>query len=208
MRVIQWNLCSFNAQIDYLNLLISYQNPSILAIQEKRFKQNQFKNLCNYNIFFKNRNEAAGGVAIYIKSDIHAVQIQIQSQLEVVAVKITTDKTITICNLYIPPTPFTIDKSDIENIISQITPPFILLGDFNAKNFLYGYCNDLNDHRGEIIEDILDTNSNLFLLNNGSPTHYCQRSGKESAIDLTFTSSSILNQINWTPLADLCNSDH
>lgn len=145
--ICQWNLCSFKAQVEHLKLIISSHSPSILALQETRFKQNQHINLKGYKIFFKNRNDAAGGVALYIKSNIHSEELQIQTRLEVIAAKLSLDKPITICNIYLPPhSQYDIEKRDIENILSQLQSPFILVGDFNAKNYMWGVDNDSVDH--------------------------------------------------------------
>ena len=56
----------------------------------------------------------------------------------------------------------------IENLIAQLPPPILLLGDFNSHSTLWG-CSK-TDLRGKMIEDLL-LKHNLSILNNGSTTY-------------------------------------
>lgn len=103
MKFVQWNLTSFNAQYNFLKLIINSNQPTIIALQETRFKKENAINIPHYNIYFKNRPEAAGGVAIYVKETYRAEQINLQTSLEAIAIKFYCDQIITLCNLFIPP---------------------------------------------------------------------------------------------------------
>lgn len=80
-KIIQWNCRSYRAQVDHLKILINSQNPSIITLQETRFKHNNVKDISNFKMFHKSRNEAVGGVAIYVKESLFAEQKIIQSHL-------------------------------------------------------------------------------------------------------------------------------
>lgn len=207
-KIVQWNLCSFQEQSNHLKLLIAKYNPDVLALQETRFKSQEHSNISSFHCYFKNRTSAAGGVAVYIKSSLSVKQILINSPFEVVAVRVLCDTEITICNIYLPPNSnsFTVDKSDIEAIINQLPTPFILIGDVNAMNIIWG--NSKNCNRGKIIENILDTHSNISLLNTGEPTHFCLFRGTYSAVDISLCSTSLLNTTSWEVLNHLYGSDH
>lgn len=114
LKIIQWNLCSFQAQTNHLQLLINKYSPDVIALQETRFKDNKHCDLRTYKCFFKNRSTAAGGVALFIKKALSILPVTINSQFEVVAVRVLCDVQITLCNVYFPPNSnnFTISKSD------------------------------------------------------------------------------------------------
>ena len=79
--------------------------------------------------------------------------------------------------LYLPPS-----SSDIEDLISQLPSPVVLLGDFNAHNKDWG-CSE-NDSKGKIIGDLM-LQHNLSLLNDVSATYLYPRSASHCAIDLS-----------------------
>jgi hypothetical protein len=60
---------------------------------------------------------------------------------------------------------------------------------------------------GEKIEKMLDHNYTT-LLNDGNPTHFNTANGSVSAIDLSFSSTNILTNLNWVVEQELYNSDH
>ncbi|KAL4100873.1 hypothetical protein QTP88_020902 [Uroleucon formosanum] len=94
---------------------------------------------------------------------------------------------------------------DIQNIIDQLPTPFVILGDFNSHNTLWG-CN-VTDHRGTKIETILNTN-NINILNKGQATRVNSSNGNLSAIDLSFSSATISPNLEWDVIPELSSSDH
>ena len=76
------------------------------------------------------------------------------------------------------------------------------MGDFNAKNSLWG--SPSSDVRGKEIEKLLE-DTNLVVLNDGSPTHVGYYGF--SHIDLTLASPNIANKGTWYT-GPSCNSDH
>ncbi|KAF0712652.1 Reverse transcriptase domain-containing protein, partial [Aphis craccivora] len=137
---------------------------------------------------------ASGGVCILINNNYPWEEIPITSNLEVVAISITLESKITICNIYIPnQTNFILE--DISNIITQLPHPFILLGDFNSHNGIWGSYK--TDHRGLIIERLLEQDNNIVLLNNNEPTRINPINGNMSAIDLSFSTPNIAQRLHW-----------
>jgi hypothetical protein len=90
-------------------------------------------------------------------------------------------------------------------LISQLPPPLILIGDFNAKNILWGAA--ITGERGRLISDVC-AGFDLIILSSGARTHLCVMSGTSSALDLTFCSLGIAVHLEWSILADLHGSDH
>ena len=168
--ILQWNLNGFYTHFEMLKLLISEHQPKVICLQETHFKDNQKGTQKNFTTFVKNRinRHASGGVAIYVSNDVDSTEIQINTDLEAVAVSLKTPVTINICNIYIPPN-FTISENDLNNLLLQIPQPRIILGDFSSHNIIWGANN--TSIQGRMLAKVLD-NFGLILPNNGEPTHF------------------------------------
>lgn len=68
---------------------------------------------------------------------------------------------ITICNLYLPPK-VKVSVNQLENLLYQLPSPFILLGDFNGHNQIWG--SKYTDSRGKKIEKIINNQRILLWL--------------------------------------------
>lgn len=111
-----------------------------LCLQETNLGPKNTNFLKGYTVIRRDRaqaNRLSGGVEIVVQRGIAAREVTINSFLEVAAVTILSHKTITVCSIYIPPhTQFTV--KDLELIIGQLPEPFVIAGDFNAHNTLWG----------------------------------------------------------------------
>ena len=147
---------------------------------------------------------ASGGSSIVVKNSIPQSQIQLNTNIQAVAVKVTLHKTIHVCSIYLPPgDPFNI--AELEHLIVQLPKPFIIMADFNSHSNVWG-CRD-TDQKGRIIEDVINRN-NLLLYNNKSYTYLHPGTGTYSAIDLTLAAASIFLDYSWKVHDDTCGSDH
>ena len=81
--------------------------------------------------------KASGGVCILVRNDIPHSEVQIQTPLQAIAIQITLKKKMSICSIYLPPNN-EIDEQEIDNLITQLPSPHLLLGDFNAHSKLWG----------------------------------------------------------------------
>ena len=90
-------------------------------------------------------------------------------------------------SIYAPPNQY-IDIKDLEHLLSQINEPVMILGDFNARNPLWG--SDQQTPKGRVIETFIGQND-LCLYNDGSHTFLHSSNGTYSAIDLSFTSPAL-----------------
>jgi len=124
--------------------------------------------------------------------------------LKAVAASLLTHNTITVCNIY-KPNHTDLILEEIDNIIKQLSSPFILTGDFNCHSELWG--SRKTDDRRKIIEKILD-DDRLVIINNGDPTRFNPANGLFSSIDLTFFNPSLAQQLDWQVLPHLYSSDH
>lgn len=207
LNIIQWNINSITKKRHDLQLIIQKYSPMCISLQETNLKNNNIPNTKNYKKFYTNRlnfNQASGGVASLIHIDYPCEKIPIYSYLEVIAVQITLESKIAICNIFIP-NQTSFNTSDIDSVINQLPKPYILLGDFNSHSEYWG--SDTTDTRGKSMEKILD-NDNITLLNSGEPTRLNPSNGHFSTIDLSFSSVSLAQIISWSVLHEIYDSNH
>lgn len=69
----------------------------------------------------------------------------------------------------------------MQSIIDQLPTPFIVFGDINSHNILWG--GSYTNSKGKIIQEILEDNS-LSLFNAKQHTHFNQSHNSSSTIDL------------------------
>lgn len=206
-KLIQWNCRGIKVNYNELLLLISLFSPQVLCIQETKLKQSDIISFNNYSAYHYIHNDgqiASGGTSILVKSDTPHSSVDLTTNLQAKAIKVSLSKSITICSIYVPPQT-DLDQNDLENLILQLPRPFILMGDFNGHNQLWG-CSDLND-KGKIIEDFI-TENDLCLFNENKPTYLHPAYGSYSAIDLSICHPSLYLDFEWSVCDDLHGSDH
>lgn len=207
LTILQWNMNGFINNFDELNVIIKEHNPSIISLQETHCPFAKSLNPPKaYDAYFHNipiNDSAKQGIALLIKKNIPHKTITLNSNLQTQAFEIQHKTKFTYINIYLPPKE-SFTSNDIRNIINQIKTPFILGGDFNAWNTLWG--SPKTNKRGELIENAL-IESNCGILNDGAPTHLSTHNSF-THIDLTCCSADLLAKTNWTTLDDLHNSDH
>lgn len=187
---------------------VAEKNPAVICLQESNFKEDHCPILTSYHSIFKNREKyrhASGGVVMFIKAMIFLNIIQLNTNLEAVAATIRCPNPLTISNIYLPNST-NIQKNDLLILIHQLPKPFILLGDFNSHNPLWG-CESC-DARGLIVEEVINSFDHINILNNGKHTHFNIANGNTSAIDLAMTTSDITLDFHWQVLDTLYDSDH
>ena len=125
------------------------------------------------------------------------------TNLQAVAVSITLHRVITLCSIYIPPS--SRFPKDLDDLVSQLPSLFILLGDFNGHNILWG-SKDIND-KGRIIESFID-NHGLCLYNTKTPTYLHPATGTYTSLDLSICFPTLVLDYDWIVHDGLCGSDH
>ena len=206
--ILQWNMQSYRSNFRNLKLLIERLSPVCICLQETLIRDNIVFPPNKYNLIQSEVKRDDGherGVAILVHKKIAYDEIPINSDLQVKAIKLYLNKHYTICSIYLPHIPVTLNE--ISNVINQLPRPFLLLGDVNAKSPLWGDCNDHTDRRGELFERLL-LNHDICILNDGTATHYHIQTNSTSAIDLSICSSDISLDFLFSTLEDLNGSDH
>ena len=207
MTILQWNIRSLNRQYGPgLKPLIDDCNPQIICLQETKLSSDfHIQRYKDYPYKHQNNLIAAGGTSIYVRNDITCRPLEINTQLQATAIRISAHRPFTICSIYLPPgAPIRLEQ--LLNLHSQLPTPLILLGDFNAHNPLWEKDSD-SDVRGKIVEDFL-TKTNLCLLNDTSPTYLDPRTFRTTSVDLTLCSPEIAPDFSWTTMDDPHHSDH
>ena len=123
----------------------------------------------------------------FVKKGIPHEILELDTELQAVAVKVSLFKTITVCNVYIP-LYFNVAQSDLDNLVNQLPASFLFIGDFNAHSDLWG-CSS-SDSLGNKVKHLLES-SNICLLNDKSPTYFHPAFGSFTSVDLLLCSATL-----------------
>lgn len=209
--LLQWNINGVVSHLDQLQCLVRSVSPLIVCLQESRLSASQNPKLKNFDLYrfdFTGGGNACDGVCTFVHNTCHSSQVNITSNLQCVAIQVKLPyfvQPLSICNVYIPPHTHYLE-SDLSNIKNQLKSPFIIVGDFNAHNPLWGDCR--LDFKGKEVEKFILNQSNVHLLNSGDSTHYSLAHLSHSAIDLSFCSTSLFQELVWSVEQDLYFSGH
>jgi hypothetical protein len=208
MDLLQWNLNGFSTRLIDVQALIQYRNPAILCFQETHLRPAHTLNIHGFTPYrydHQDGERANGGTAILVQDHIYSSAVNPSTTLQASVVHLTLPHlSFSTCNIYLP-SAVPIDRTELSYLLSQLSSPFILLGDFNSKHILWG--SPLSDDRSNIISDVC-TGLDLILLNTGENMHLCLGSGTLSSLDLAFCSPSLAVHLEWSVLSDLHGSDY
>lgn len=207
-KIIQWTCRGIKSKYEEVKRIITDFSPLVMCVQETHLNRNDTYNLRGYTTTKKSikhlpGGRAHGGVAIFTRNNVKANEIRLTGRLLAVAVRVKVPFETTICSIYLPDGRW--KQQELLDLIKNLPPPIILAGDFNSHNTLWG--SDFTDTRGNTLENIIN-DTNLTILNSGSPTHINAYSGKSSAIDLTIASPSLSLMLDWRVLPEPYFSDH
>ena len=63
--------------------------------------------------------------------------VHFNTPLQAVAARVTLNKVVTFCSIYLPPSDH-VAKTNLINLIEQLPSPFVLWGDFNGHSPVWG----------------------------------------------------------------------
>jgi len=205
--ILQWNCRGLKANYHDILLLLNEHDPAVLCLQETFLKNTDNITLKNYSLFnhySQNVDRASGGVSVIVNNRAPHRVIPLNTNLQAIAVSVTLQRVITFCSIYLPPNTNLV-PNELDTLVQQLPAPFVLLGDFNAHNILWG-SNHTSD-RGHKIEDFISRHD-LCLYNTKIPTYLHPGTGTYTCIDLTICSPSLLLDYEWKVADDLHSSDH
>lgn len=207
-NLIQWNCRSVRGKEEEILSFCNINDIDLFAFNETwldatdDFYMNGF--ICNR----LDRIGRGGGVMILSRKELYVKQIAfVNLKFEAVgAIVIINNIMTSIVTVYIPPNNNNIIKAaDFESFFQQITPPMIIVGDFNAHSRLWG-CHDDNQRGFELIDAL--NSSNLIFLNNGDATRIAAPPMHSSAVDLALCSAHFGFSATWSTIKDHLSSDH
>ncbi|GFV21110.1 RNA-directed DNA polymerase from mobile element jockey [Trichonephila clavipes] len=145
-----------------------------------------------------------GGVCLFTSHLYPSHIVTLHTSLQAVAVRIHIHSLVTVSCVYLPPNDV-VPQVDLNQLVSQLPAPFILLGDFNGHSPLWGH-DDTNSRGPQIVQLISD--HCLCLLNNDEKTYFHAPTRTFHSLDLAICSPALLPMLNFEVANDLHNSDH
>lgn len=207
--ILNWNTRGILNKPNELSLLINQHNPISITLQEtySATKQELERRYKQYSWHTNNSSDNKyHHICTGIKKDFPQHRFPLNTNFPAIATKISSPISVTIVNIYIPCTYTTKNlEEELSNLICQLPPPLIIIGDFNANH--YDPNSKAINYRGKIIHKLAN-NAQMKPLNDGKSTRICTKTGRSSTIDLCFASNNIHNNIKMCIDNDLHGSDH
>lgn len=205
--ILNWNIRSFNKNIDELKLLVFKYQPEIVTLQESYISDRFLTHspLNNYTWLSKKSSITHHSITIGIKKKLPFKQMPINTDIPTLCIHITTPFNIHIVCTYVSPNSSCDISSEFQKIFFQIPSPILIIGDFNAQHKEWGSL--ITTSRGTDIENILTLNQALTLTHN-FPTRIDPSTGNSSTIDHCIISSAIAAKFSSFSVKDLHGSDH
>ena len=211
-NVIQWNCEGIKSKFNNgdIHQLIKETNTNCLCLQETKLQPDanfvikKFKSYLN-NKDIEEGQHAHGGVAIFVRNFISSYRINLETELQAVAVSVKFRKRITLCSLYLPPGE-PVSKRDMENLLQQLPKPFMILGDFNAHHHVW-HDPRREDDRGKMLAEFIEE-QDVALLDKNKFTSIWKVDKSFSHVDLSLCSVDLLTQFRWDVNEEPLSSDH
>ncbi|GIX70573.1 hypothetical protein CEXT_63641 [Caerostris extrusa] len=207
ISLISWNCHRYRAHLGDLKTLVNSVHPIFVGLQETMLSPLIQIKLKPYNIIQKDNIHDArpiGGVDLLYSQSFPSKIVPSNTSLQATAIQINIRTQFTLCSLYLPPKQI-IRPSDLDDLVDQLPAPFIIFGDWNGHNALWG-STDTNS-RGILIENFI-SNHNLCIFNDSRKTYFHQPSRTFQTLDLAICSPSLLPKWTFNVAEDLYNSDH
>ena len=139
MNILQWIPTSMNTNFNELKVLIQENNPICICLHETRHGDKILNPSSGYGILQspkKRDDDHERGVSVLIRNNNYYKIIALNTNLQAVATKIWMAKWYTVCSIYLPH--IDMQKNDVLKFLQQLSEPFLLLGDMNARHHLWG----------------------------------------------------------------------
>ena len=96
--LIQWNCRGIKSKHEELQLLIAEYNPSLILLQETKLNQDKYILNTKYDVHnFRNMEQPQqGGVAIAVQKNVNYKLLNIQTNLQAIAIKLQDESQLTI----------------------------------------------------------------------------------------------------------------
>ena len=137
--VVQWNMRGFQANFEELALLSRRFRPAVFGLQETLLTNSKSPSFSGFSILTKNspNDRTTGGVALLINNSCLLNEVHLNTPLQVVAARVTLNKVVTFCSIYLHPLDL-VAKTDLINLTEELPSLFVLLGDFSSHCPVWG----------------------------------------------------------------------
>jgi ribonuclease HI len=205
ISILQWNIASLKSNISQLEAALANKHYDIITLQETNIKrQDIYKyKIQDFRLYFSYADPdipTSHGLITAVRTSIPSkfVKSPYDSTHESLIVEIQTPEgPLEIQNLYYSPSL----NLRIEPIIRTAIPT-IMAGDFNARHHAWEHnCNP--NTRGRHLAELIETNPELIILNDGSYT-----TTNDTSVDITIASTALAPKIIWEPRCDLISDCH
>ena len=147
-KIVQWNCRGSRANFEELDILVAKYKPVAFCLQELHVSDSYTLDNNLYTLMSKlphipTGHRPHGGTGILIRKDLPHSVIPLNTPLQAVACRVFTFQPLTLYTTsYLPPS-CSWKHVELLSLVSQLPPPILLIGDFNAHNSLWG-CADTN----------------------------------------------------------------
>lgn len=104
-QILSWNIQGLRTGRPELKILTSQRDLLVMCLQETMCS-NEKQTINGYKVYHRKRNSgnrSSGGVITAVKSEVDSQNIDIQTDLEAVAVKVGSPVNMSVLNIYLPP---------------------------------------------------------------------------------------------------------
>lgn len=204
VKAIQWNCRSATSKKSDVIYIVNKFKPFVFALQETWLKPGSLFKVPGYACLREDRSDGYGGVALLIKHHHPFSLFSLPSHNNNFSIIAAIVDNICFVSVYIP-RPSAVIFNEIVNIFSILPKPFIVLGDFNSQNEVWGSSS--TNSFGSSLLDIVD-NLNLCILNTGSPTRRTSPNQGASVPDLSLCTDKLASRLSWEVMLSTYGSDH
>ena len=212
IKLIQWNTDGIKPknQAGNFQQLTRELDPSAYICQELKLSYNEKFEIKGFKSYIKTlqvqpNENAKGGVGIFIKNNIASYQIDLQTDLQAVAISMKSNIRITVCSLYLPPED-NVTSEDLIQLAKQLPKPYLILGDLNGHHPMWYDPRNINDRGNEIVKFI--EKAELALLDKNKMTHIWKVDKTKSHVDISICTPELLTLLDWDVYEEPLNSDH
>lgn len=184
--------------------MVNKFDPIVITLSETWLTSEHSFRVPGYTCVREDREDGYGGVAILIKNSIPFTSFSLPSHRDDISVVAVIVNNICIVSLYFSE-PRNIILTEVDNIISILPKPFLLTGDLNCQNQVWG--SSKTTHYGSKLLDIIHSH-NLCFLNNCQPTRITKPDEGLSAPDISICTPDLALTLSWSPLSQSFGSDH
>lgn len=164
--VATWNANGIRQRLEELSTFLEEKDVSILLMTETFLKPTVKLALRGFQVFRKDQEGKGGGVAVFVRNNIPARQVDLEGEMEAVAVEVELSGSIQrFISAYLPPSK-NLHEEDFRYLI--VHPNTIIGGDWNAKNRAWGCRTD--NQNGRKLASLLQKISGLQIHAPEDPT--------------------------------------